>query len=44
MFFDIPVTEGADTFFWIVTGLVGFVNAIAFIDKRNTDKKSDSNN
>jgi hypothetical protein len=43
MFFDIPVSEGADTFFWIVAGLVGLINAIAFIDKRNTDKESDSN-
>ena len=42
MFFDIPVTEGANTFFWILVSLIGLVNAIAFIDKRNTDKESDS--
>lgn len=40
MFFDIPVTEGANTFFWILVLLIGFVNGIAFIDKRNTDKES----
>lgn len=42
MFFDIPVTEGANMFFWVLVSLVGLVNAIAFIDKRNTDKESNS--
>lgn len=41
MFFDIPVTEGANLFFWILAALIGLVNAIIFIDKRNTDKESE---
>ncbi len=42
MFFDIPVTEGANLFFWILVSLIGLVNAILFIDKRNTDKETDT--
>ncbi len=42
MFYDIPVTEGANTFFWVLVSLVGLINAIAFIDNRNTKNESDS--
>lgn len=42
MFYDIPVTEGANTFFWILVALVGLLNAALFIDKRNTDKKEET--
>jgi len=44
MFFDIPVTDGADTFFWVVAGLVGLLNAVAFIDKKKTDSEAESDN
>ncbi len=42
MIFDIPVSEGANVFFWVVAGLIGLLNAVAFIDKKNTDKESES--
>lgn len=38
---ELPILEGANTFFWIVSGLIGVLTAISLIDATSGDKKEE---